>query len=249
MPLSPPVLALPGVDEQREAVAALHLGLLGAGPVHHRGATGPRRRRGCHGRRRRRALLGQPAPPALPPLAVAARLAPVPLPPPREVAASPDARVPPRGRGLVGGGGILPQIRLALLAAAGEIEAEDEHRVGVSVRGGVRGGRLARGEEPVVEVPGDLDAVAAAEVDPLAAAELPAQAPHVEHPLAVDGDRHADVSPVLLLLPAAGGGPVPVLVLVPGTAAGHEIHGDLPLLALDVHPGGVAAASAGARVA
>jgi hypothetical protein len=43
-----PVLALPGIDQQREAIAALHLGHLGTGPVHHRGATGPRRHGGCH---------------------------------------------------------------------------------------------------------------------------------------------------------------------------------------------------------
>uniref|UniRef100_A0A0A9CRA6 Uncharacterized protein n=1 Tax=Arundo donax TaxID=35708 RepID=A0A0A9CRA6_ARUDO len=231
----PPVLALalPRVDQQREAVAALHLGLLGAGPVHHRRAACPRRRRGRHGRRRRRAPPRQPPPSPLLPLLVAARLAPVPLPPPREVA-SPYARAP--SRGLIGEG-ILPKIRLALLLAA-ELEPEDEHRMGVRVRRGVRRGRLARGEEPVVEVPGDLDAVAAAEVDPLAAAELPAQTPHVEHALAVDGDRHADVRAVLLP-------PRPV----PAPAAGHEIHGDLPLLAPDGHERRVAAAAAGAGVA
>jgi hypothetical protein len=47
LPPSSPVLALPGVDQQREAIAALHLGHHGADPVHHRGATGPRLRGGC----------------------------------------------------------------------------------------------------------------------------------------------------------------------------------------------------------
>jgi hypothetical protein len=159
-----PVLALPGIDQQREAIVALHLGHLGTGPVHHRGATGPRRHGGCHdaaaddekpspllpptpsihppvaflsalerephavvaaagppGSRplcsfHRSAVdfqasstvsrvedmlttecadlgeefwlpkdfLGQPPPPALPPLTIVVRLAPVPLPPPRE---------------------------------------------------------------------------------------------------------------------------------------------------------------------
>jgi hypothetical protein len=47
LPPSSPVLALPGVDQQREAIAALHLGHHGADPVHHRGATSPRLRGGC----------------------------------------------------------------------------------------------------------------------------------------------------------------------------------------------------------
>jgi hypothetical protein len=47
LPPSSPVLALPGVDQQREAIVALHLGHHGADPVHHRGATGPRLRGGC----------------------------------------------------------------------------------------------------------------------------------------------------------------------------------------------------------
>jgi hypothetical protein len=41
-------------------------------------------------------FLGQPPPPALPPLTIVVRLAPVPLPPPREVA-SPNVCVPPCG--------------------------------------------------------------------------------------------------------------------------------------------------------
>jgi hypothetical protein len=45
-PLSP-VFALPGVDQQRGAIAELHLGHHGADPFHHRGATGPRRCGGC----------------------------------------------------------------------------------------------------------------------------------------------------------------------------------------------------------
>ncbi|CAD6269145.1 unnamed protein product [Miscanthus lutarioriparius] len=96
--------------------------------------------------------------PALPPLAVAARLAPVPLPPPREVP-SPGARVPPRGSRV--GGGILPK---SASRSSPPLAKSNRKRSTVWAWAWAcveaSAGAARTGEEPVVEVPGDLDAVA-----------------------------------------------------------------------------------------
>lgn len=72
------------------------------------------------------------------------------------------------------------EVLVVLFVGVGGLEPEDEDGGGVG------------GEEPAVEVPGDPDA-AAPEVQPLAAAELPPEAAHLERLLAVDGDPHGGV--------------------------------------------------------
>jgi hypothetical protein len=115
-------------------------------------------------------LASQHAPPLPLLLTIAAALAPVPSRPPTDIAC--PAATSSRQLLLLG----LRRVALITTVVV-ELEAEDEHGVSLGERrldSGIGGRGLAGREEPFVEVLGDEDLVAAAEVHLLTTMELPA---------------------------------------------------------------------------